>query len=250
MDHKPKISFCIITNGKRPSELRLSVKSIKKNFNTKEDYEILIVGDNIGQFKDLDVKLIEDLEFTKYLGARKNIGTTNSSGDIVVHCDDDIVFPSDWFFKLEEYSSSNPDWAVLGNKILLPDGGRYYDRAIYLPRHTMVPYDFDETLDPHTLLYQCGAFSVCKRNLLDKIKWSSEIPFYGKLNGFDYNEDVDFSVKLKEAGIKISFDINNTVWHYDCSYYFDKDFAYKKKPGSDTDHKCLEFLMLLNSLER
>ena len=249
MDHKPKISFCIISNGSRPRETALSIKSIHSNFNVKEDYEILIVGDNIEQFKDLGVSIVEDNEYTKYLGARKNIGTKNTSADIIVHCDDDIVFPNDWFFNLEEYDNKNPDWEVLGTKILLPDGDRYYDRAIYLPRHKMVPYDFDETEDPHTLLYQCGAFSVCKRSLLAKVEWSNEIPFYGKLNGFDYNEDVDFSVKLKEAGIRISFDKDNTVWHYDHSYYFQNDFAYKKNADDITDHKCLQFMMLLNLLK-
>ena len=243
MDHKPKISFCIISNGSRPRETSLSIKSIHSNFNVEEDYEIIIVGDNIEQFKDLGVTLVEDNIYNKFLGARKNIGTKNTTSDIIVHCDDDIIFPKDWFFKLEEYNSKNSDWEVLGNKILLPDGGRYYDRAIYLPRHKMVPYDFDETLDPHTLLYQCGAFSICKRPLLEKVNWSNEIPFYGKLNGFDYNEDVDFSVKLKEAGVRISFDKDNTVWHYDHSYYFQNDFAYKKKPNDITDHKCLEFMM-------
>ena len=77
MDLKPKISFCIISNGKRPRELRLSVKSIESNFYIKDDYEIIIVGDNIDQFKDLDVKLVEDNKYNKYLGARKNIGTKN-----------------------------------------------------------------------------------------------------------------------------------------------------------------------------
>ena len=245
-----KISFCIITNGKRPRELDLCVKSIHRNFLNSEDYEILIVGDNIPNIKSSKVKIVEDYEFQKFLGARKNIGTKNATGDVLVHCDDDIIFPNDWYSNFLDYNSKNPDWQVLGNKILLPDGDRYYDRAIYLPRHKMVPYDFDETLDPHTLLYQCGAFSVCKRSLLEKISWSNEIPFYGKLNGFEYNEDIDFSVKLKEAGIKISFDKNNTVWHYDHSYYFENDFAYKKKPGDISDHKCLQFMLLLNYLER
>ncbi len=249
MDLKPKVSFCIISNGGRPEETSLCIKSIHANFNVKENYEIVIVGDNIDQFKDLGVKLIEDNEYNKFLGARKNIGTKNTSADIIVHCDDDIIFPNDWLFKLEEYNSKNPDWKVLGTKIFLPDGGRYYDRAIYLPRHKMVSYDFDETLDPHTLLYQCGAFSVCKRSLLDEVEWSNEIPFYGKLNGFDYNEDIDFSVKLKDADIRISFDKNNTVWHYDHSYFFKNDFAYKKDPQNISDHKCLEFLMLINSLK-
>ena len=245
-----KISFCIITNGKRPKELNLCVKSIHENFINSGDYEILIVGDNIPCMATDKVKIIEDHKFQKFLGARKNIATENSSGDILVHCDDDIIFPSNWYYNFLDYNSKNPDWQVLGNKILLPDGDRYYDRSIYLPRHKMVSYDFDETLDPHTLLYQCGAFSICKKSLLEKISWSNEIPFYGKLNGFEYNEDIDFSVKLKEAGVRISFDENNTVWHYDHSYFFKDDFAYKKSPEDTSDNKCLEFVMLLNSLER
>lgn len=249
MDDKVKISFCIITNGKRPKELRLCIKSIHRNFQYPSEYEILVIGNNVDQFKNENVKIIQDDKFVKYLGKRRNIGTENSTGDILVHCDDDMVFPPGWYEKFKEFNEKNKDWQIMGNKVLIPCGNRYYDRCTYLPTHKMVPYDFDYS-GVGILLYQSGAFSVCKRSLLEKICWSDTIPFYGKLNGFDCNEDVDFSRRLRDAGIKIDFDENNTVWHNDYSYYFKDNFAYKKKPEDISDHKCLEFMMLLNYLER
>ena len=115
-----KISFCIITNGKRPKELNLCVKSIHENFINSGDYEILIVGDNIPCMATDKVKIIEDHKFQKFLGARKNIATENSSGDILVHCDDDIIFPEtvqEGIFR----GNLNTSWQVLDNLNLAVD---------------------------------------------------------------------------------------------------------------------------------
>jgi len=249
VDQKPNISFCIITNGERPSETNLCIKSIHRNFTSFSDYEILVIGNNVGQFSSPHVKVIEDNIYVKYLGKRRNIGTENSFGDVIVHCDDDMIFPPNWYQNFKDYDRKNKDWQILGNKVLIPCGNRYYDRCTYTPTHQMVDYDFDDSA-PGTLLYQSGAFSICKRSLLENICWNNEIPFYGKLNGFDCNEDVDFSRRLKEAGIKISFDEKNTVWHNDYSYYYKNNFAYKKSEEDISDYKCLDFVTLLNFLTR
>ena len=250
MDQKLKISFCIITNGGKKEELSLCLNSIHSNFTEQDSYEIVVVGNNVDIEPNKNIIFVEDNEFIKFLGKRKNIATANSSGDILVHCDDDMLFPPDWYFKFKKYYESNKEWEILGHRILIPDGDRCYDRVIYLPRHRMVPYDFDENADPHTLLYQTGAFSICKKSLLEKIEWSNEIPYYGKLNGFEYNEDVDFSVKLKNAGVKIHFDIENVVWHNDYSYFYKDWFLYKKSPEDKSENKCFDFIMLLNKLKK
>lgn len=244
------LSFCLITNGKRPDEMALAIKSIHRNFSSTEEYEIIVVGNNTDLKSVGNVTFVEDNEFVEFLGKRKNIATEHSNGDVLIHCDDDMIFPHDWYLKFKKYNESNNKWQILGHKILQPDGERCYDRATYLPRHRMVPYDFNENADPQTLLYQTGAFSICKRSLLDKIEWSNEIPYYGKLNGFEYNEDVDFSVKLKNAGVKIHFDIENVVWHNDYSYFYKDWFLYKKGPEDKSENKCFDFIMLLNKLKK
>jgi GT2 family glycosyltransferase len=204
------------------------------------DLEVVIVGNNIPEdIPKVDI-IVNDNDFIEFLGKRKNLGTEASSGEVIVHCDDDIIFPIDWYRKFKEYNNENPDWQFLGNRVLLPDGGRYWDRSIFLPYHKMVDYDFYSS---DVTFYQSGAFSVSKRSLLDRIKWSDEIPFYGTLKGFKYNEDVEFSLKLKEEGVRIYFDKNNTVWHNDFNYESDDIICIKRKSEASINKKCLEFIL-------
>lgn len=209
------ISFCIITIGNKPEITKLCIQSIKNNFESFKDYEIIIVGNNIDQFSGENIKLIEDNKYKIFLGKRRNIATKNSVGDIVVNCDDDIIFEEDWFKKFKKYEKENKDWLILGNKILSPNGSRYWDRNIYKPNHKMVPYDYQSDSDT---FYQTGGFCICKKEIFEKVSWSDDIDFYCKNSASNINEDVDLSIKLKKLSIDISFDKNNTVWHYDPTY--------------------------------
>lgn len=183
----------------------------------------------------------------EYLGKRRNIATRNSKGDILVHFDDDMIFPLDWLSNFRDYNSKNQNWEILGNKILLPDGKRHWDRATYLPIHRMVDYDYESESD---IFYQTGGFCIAKRTLLDQICWDDHLPFYAMFKGFKYNEDVDFSLRLNRLGKKICFDKHNTVWHYDHSYYSDNLTCNKKRKELTIGYTCLEFISLLNKIEK
>lgn len=240
------LSFCIITTGDKPEKTNLCIESIHRNFTSfSDDYEIIIVGNNVNKFKDRNVKIIEDNEFIEFLGKRKNIATENSHGDILIHCDDDIIFNLNWVYTFKKYNKQNPNWLILGNKVLLPSGSRYWDRSIYYPQQQMVPYDFNSE---SVTFYQSGAFSICKRSLLDKISWDDNIPFYADKKGFPFNEDVDFSIKLKKEKIKIHFDKENTVWHYD-ENYISNDVAVSRTPFFPHVYNE-DFKALKNSLEK
>lgn len=159
-----KLSFCIITIGSQPEKLNLCLKSIESNFVDSDiEYEIILVGNNIPKLNYKNLKIIKDNEYVKFLGKRKNIATENSSGDILVHCDDDIIFNPDWLSNFLLFNSKNTNWKILGNKILLPDGFRYWDRCTFKPNHMMVEYDYFSDSD---VFYQTGCFSICKKDFL------------------------------------------------------------------------------------
>lgn len=235
-----KISFVILSIGDKEDKLKLCINSIHRNFLNKDDYEIVLVGNNIDFVQDDSVTKIIDEEFVEFLGKRKNIGTENSQGDILVHCDDDIIFPKNWFLNFSEYRKENDSWLITSNKVLLPDGSRYWDRATYFPYHQMVDYDY---FSDDVMFYQSGAFSVCKRELFDLTTWSNEIPFYGMFKGHKYNEDVEFSIRLKELGVDIHFDKNNTVWHNDFTYASDNITCNKRQSPSLVEKACLNFII-------
>ena len=241
------ISFCIITTGKNIEKTDLCIKSIHNNFINNNNYEIIIVGNDLHSFEEKRCKLIEDNNFIEFLGKRKNIAFENSKGDIIVHCDDDILFPPDWLENFKIFNQINKDWQIMSNKILLPDSGRYWDRATFLPYHCMVEYDYESNSD---IFYQTGCFSICKRSLLEIIKWDDNIPYYGMFKGFKNNEDIDFSLRLNDQNIKIYFDYNNVVWHYDYTYLSNGITCNKKTYTDYAEYKCLDFIKLLNYLSR
>lgn len=244
-----KISFVILTIGDKTDKLILSIRSIVRNFKNSEDYEIVLVGNNLSNLRKhreyAFCKTIEDKKFVEFLGKRRNIGTQNSSGNVIVHMDDDMILPGDWKEKFDSFCFRNNHWNALGHKILLPDGGRHWDRATFTPKHIMVDYDYVSETD---CFYQTGGFGIYKKKLLEKISWDDSLPYYAMFKGFKHNEDIDFSIRLHQSGEKIFFDKNNTVWHYDHSYESNGFTCNKKQQKDIVDYKCLGFIQCLSEI--
>jgi len=209
------ISFCISTNGAKPEKTKLEIESIKNTMaNINIPFEIILAGDTTN-FSDIDgIKLIDasDDAHNGRLAKMRNIAGEYVNHDVVVFIDDDLVFEDTWAERLIEFSKTN-GWNILGNKVLLPDGGRYWDRATINP-HKMI--DYDDNL-PAGTLYQSGCFWILRTDVYKQTLWDSSIEFYAEKNG-GLNEDVEYSLRLQKLGFTISFDKDNLVWHNDDSY--------------------------------
>ena len=101
----------------------------------------------------------------------------------------------------------------MGNKILLPDGSRFWDRSTMNP-HKLVSYEYPEYSKN---LYQTGGFWIMRRDTYESHKWNSSLEIYADKRG-QLNEDIELSLRILKSGISLSFDKNNYVWHYDESY--------------------------------
>lgn len=183
---------------------------------------------------------VSDSKLSARLGALRNLAMERSRHKILVFADDDIVFGTSWATQFLKYDQSH-SWEVLGNRLLSPDGSRMWDRATLRP-HRLVPYDHPED-DPN--LYQSGGFVVLRREVVQRVLWNNEIPFYAERQGGE-NEDVDFSRRLVAAGYRLSFDQNNVVWHFDPNYQQCGDYVVKGRPPKPY---CKEFDDLLRSLQ-
>lgn len=216
-----KITFCISTNGKDIKKTDLLIRSILDTHHdhNSTDIEIIIAGDT-SKIKDYDFTTKIDAKkqaHSRMLAALRCIAAEKATGDVIVFCDDDLLFPRDWLYKFHQYSSNN-QWSVLSNRILLPNGGRYWDRAITKP-HKMVDYDHDHT---DTRLYQCGCFWIVTAKFYWTCKWDETIPFYAEGIG-GVNEDIEYSRRVYASGNTIKFDTNNMVWHNDKKYVQTRD---------------------------
>jgi hypothetical protein len=226
------ISFCISTNGAKPEKTRLEIQSIKDTMaNAKIPFEIILAGD-ITNFSDIDGLTLVDAADDAHngrLAKMRNVAGEHVNNEVVVFIDDDLIFEDTWAQRLIEFSETN-GWNVLGNKVLLPDGGRYWDRATINP-HKMV--DYDDPL-PAGTLYQSGCFWILRTDVYRETLWDSSIEFYAEKNGGE-NEDVEYSLRLQKLGYEISFDKDNLVWHNDDSYVQVGDKCLKRSLFSTTE---------------
>lgn len=206
------ISFCIPTNGKRVEKTKMLLNSIKKQ--KGKPFEIIMCGD-IDSFKDeKDVILIDKKEeaHSRKVALLRNKAAERSKYDVIAWCDDDVVIEPDWLENTINFSL-NEGWSILGNKVLNPDGTRYWDRATLSP-HCLIDYD-EFSVNP--ILYQSSAFFLIRKDVFNKVKWDETKLVYADRDG-GMPEDIKYSLDLKKENYYFSFNKNATVWHNDESY--------------------------------
>ena len=156
------------------------------------------------------------------LAKLRNNAAEVATQDVLVFVDDDFIFPETWASRFVEYSNAE-GWQVTANKIFLPDGGRFWDRATMNP-HKLVSYEHPSY---DTSLYQTGGFWIMRSGVYEQHKWDSSIGINAEREGKP-NEDIEMSIRMHQHGILLSFDSNNTVWHNDDSYTEFRDLTLKK----------------------
>ncbi len=208
------LSFCIPTNGKRIQKTLLTIKSIQKQKWYSIPYEIIITGD-VDNFKNIEGISILDKKqeaHSRKVAALRNAAAEKAQYENIVFCDDDVILSEDWLDSTIKHSLNN-SWEVLGNRVLSPDGTRYWDRATLTP-HTLVEYDHDAA---DRSLYQSSAFFMVRKDVFDKVKWDeTKLVFSDKEGGIP--EDVQYSLDLIKGNYQIHFNKNSLVWHNDDSY--------------------------------
>ncbi len=210
------ISVCVITNGQRIETTARQLASLSRlQAEASIPVEIIYAGEVSAQQNLSGVRTLKMQTEAKegLLGAMRNAAFHSSQGDVIVFSDDDILFPPNWLERLQLYSTTKA-WCWLGNRILSPQGDRYWDRAQRKP-HRLADYAHNPA-DPN--LYQTGAFSIFKREVCEKLLWNPTLPFYADAKGYPENEDLEYSRRLFEAGYQLDFDQNNFVWHADSNY--------------------------------
>ena len=212
IDPKPvnKVSFIISTNGEKQEKTKRLVKSIRRTVKDSP-HEIIVSGTTHFIEDVIKVDAKEDAD-NGMLAKLRDLGSEVATGDILLFVDDDFIFPEGWYERFKEFSRKN-GWHVLSNKILLPDGSRFWDRATKIP-HKLTSYDH---FDRDKNLYNTGGFWIVRDYVYDNVKWDVTLPINAGRIGL-VNEDIKMSEDIFKAGYWLSFDKENYVWHNDDSY--------------------------------
>ena len=219
--YKLKFSYVMITNNKNPEITKASIKSLCETMTNND--ELIVVGDveflnNLVENVDKNIILYHDMYLAT--GGRvshsRNKGIDISTGNIIVHIDDDILFPENFqsnILKYIRYNMPRNQFDTFNTKFVLSDGARWWDRAIYLLEKDetyMVPY---ESIDDN--LFYPAALLIWKKSIAKTIRWDENHLYY---DPDKINEDVKLSYDLKNAGYKIKIDINTYAIHFDQIY--------------------------------
>jgi glycosyltransferase involved in cell wall biosynthesis/Tfp pilus assembly protein PilF len=197
-------SFLIITNGKRPRKLVREIESIRSL--GIPDHEILVGGEPPGDLPEgVGVVPAIDAARNGRLGEMRNALTAAARYDHLVVVDDDFIFHPDFYTGIQRFGE---DWDALSVRILNPDGSRFWDWATHGGPRGHVLLDYDDT-DDH--VYITGGLILLKAQVTDRVKWDDG-------RGFYQGEDIDFSSRLRTAGIRPLFNRHSTTTHDDGLY--------------------------------
>jgi glycosyltransferase involved in cell wall biosynthesis len=175
-------SFVIITDGREPEKLERLLQSIEKQ-----------------NFPEVEVVIVRDENHEGRLGALRNAGCKKAQYYTLIVMDDDMILHNDFYPGLLKYGHTD---AALSCRIVNPDNTRYWDWKAHKDGKNWL-LDYGET---HPLVSLTGGFCVITQGIFSRVQWDEH-------RGFNQEEDVDFSNRLKAAGVKIEFNPWSTVTH-------------------------------------
>jgi FkbM family methyltransferase len=200
----PRVSFCIITNGKRMQKLRAELDSIRAL--KIPEYEIIVAGDApAGLGADVVVIPLAEAAHSGKTSVLRNAAMGRASFEHLVIADDDMLFHGNFYEGLKHFGE---EYDVQCVRMLNPDGSRFWDWATVDGPRGQQLLDYGE-VEP--FLYVTSGLFVMKRAVAERVKWNESLGYYQA-------EDVDFSRRLQQAGLSIRHNPHSTATHNDARY--------------------------------
>lgn len=183
INHEEGYSFCIITDKREPAKLEREILSIKA-LNIPV-YEINIEFDDTPPYGRT--------------GALRNRVCRRANFDHIIMLDDDLIFHPDFYEGLKKFGE---DYDVMICRILNPDGSRFYDwKAMVDGKNYLLDYD---QFSPNLSL--SSGILVMKAWVFEQVQMDETLGYYE-------GEDVDYSERLKKAGVRIKMNTYCAVTH-------------------------------------
>ncbi len=230
---EPTVSIVIPTNGQR-REIRYQevtlvehcVRSIVEN-STYAEYEIVCVADSSTDpavLANLTAIAGERLRVVPYeeefnFSAKINLGALHAEGDLLLLLNDDMeVVTPNWIERLAMYAQ-HPGIGAVGARLILEDGRLQHAGVIFengLPGH--VHHGFtghfkgyaNSTHLAQNFLAVTGACMMTPATIFEEAGGlSTELPV-------NYN-DVDYCLKLRDRGLRVAYDPDTTLCHFESS---------------------------------
>ncbi|MER3424475.1 MAG: hypothetical protein C4293_15910 [Nitrospiraceae bacterium] len=183
------------------------------------DYEVIVVDnastDDTASFLATlggDIRIIRN---TENLGFAKacNQGAQAAQGRYLVFLNNDTIPREGWLKALIDEVEAHPEVAVVGSKLLYPDGtiqhaGVAFSRLLFSPYHVYRGFPGDAPIVNRRREFQSvtAACMLVRREAFEEVGGFDE----GYRNGF---EDVDLCLKIQDRGGRIVYQPKSVLYH-------------------------------------
>ena len=217
----------IIVNYNSDNYLNKCIESINNSNIDCLNIEIVIVNNNSyktmlnQKYSNLNLKIIEN---SKNLGYSKaiNIGINESSFQIIIAMNPDVVVENDTILNMYNYFNSNNSIGVLGCKVLNLDKSFQLSSRRRFPRlNVILPYLFKLHYLGFSNRYNYMDSSENKAHGVDSVSGAFMMfnrDLYKLVDGFDerfflYFEDTDFCYKVNKKGYDVFYYPDSKIIH-------------------------------------
>ena len=199
---------------KRPDEVSEFIASIAKLSYPREAFEV-ILGDGtpgdalrpiikqVANDVDLPVKVVYQ-EFLPVSDAR-NLAAAAAEGDVLIFLDSDCLLPKDYLNKVD-HGLTRDGWDAFGGPDAAPSDFSHLQKAInYSMTSPLTTGGIRGGKQSTSTYYPRGFNRGMKAMVFKAVK--------GYDTAFKCGEDVELSIRIKEAGYKVGLIPEAVVWH-------------------------------------
>ena len=199
---------------KRPDEVSEFIASIAKLSYPREAFEV-ILGDGtpgdalrpiikqVANDVDLPVKVVYQ-EFLPVSDAR-NMAAAAAEGDVLIFLDSDCLLPKDYLNKVD-HGLTRDGWDAFGGPDAAPSDFSHLQKAINYSMTSPLTTGGIRGGKQSTSTYYPRGFNMGMKAMVFKA-------VKGYDTAFKCGEDVELSIRIKEAGYKVGLIPEAVVWH-------------------------------------
>ncbi len=232
--------YIILLNYNSADDTIECIESINKN-ETEVEYEIVVV-DNSSQ--DNSIKKLEKLNNIKLIKSNENNGFASGNNigikyaiengaQYILLLNNDTTIEKNAISILVEQLKNHNELGIIGSRIMYYDNRElinYCGGDINWLKATSIHNNYKEKFNNNIekffyTNFITGCCMLIKKEVFEKVGYLPE-------EYFMYYEDVDFCIKVKEAGYKLGIDTNSVIYHKVSASSGGEDNAFSIKWGT------------------
>jgi len=208
------VSIVVPTTG-RVGYLRGMVKSVARLDYPRDRFELILLGDAetalLKRARELALEgriALQVIFDPVAAGEKRNRGVAVAQGEFIAFTDDDTILREDWLRAAVRHLEANPGYAGVGGPNFTPREGLPFAKAVGRIFGSKFLFRFRYTAghdEPREVDHNPTCNYVLRREAVASVGFHSTLwP----------GEDVEFDIRLQQAGHRILYAPDVVVWHH------------------------------------